>query len=88
MFRTIFMTSWLAVMLLCLCFVTLTHLHLQASVVVIHAAQQEAEASRLILAVDAYVDWQENDAPILTSDLLVLRQYLVDRMAQLEETNE
>ena len=91
MYRTIFMTSFLTLMLLCGCFVTLTHLHLNANLVEIDAAQKEYEAARLIMAVDAYVDWQDNGAPILTSDLMVLRQYLLDRMAEiemLEETND
>ena len=91
MYRTIFMASFLALMLLCGCFVTLTHLHLNANLVEIDAAQKEYQAARLIMAVDAYVDWQDNGAPILTSDLMVLRQYLLDRMAEiemLEETND
>jgi len=86
--RTIFYTSFISVVLLCGCYVTLTHLHLNANLVVIDAAQQEYEAARLIQAVDAYVDWQENGAPIYTSDLMVFRQYLLDRIEMLEETNE
>ena len=84
-------TTWLGIMLLCGCFVTLTHLHLNANLAVIEAAQLEYDAARLTIAVDAYIDWQENDAPIYTSDLMVLREYLVNRMAEiemLEETNE
>lgn len=93
MFRTILITCWLGIILLCGCFLTLTHLHLKANLVVIDAAQLEYEAARLIIAVDAYVDWQENDAPIFTSDLLILRQYLLDRRSELEsqmleETND
>ena len=86
--RTIFYTSFISVVLLCGCYVTLTHLHLNANLVVIEAAQQEYEAARLIQAVDAYVDWQENGAPIYTNDLMVFRQYLLDRIEMLEETNE